>query len=111
MDRVNQARDTFASSTSAYASSRPGYPDELFEWILAHVPGREAAWDCATGNGQAAAGLAPNFKSVVATDLSPEQVGSALSLPNVRYSAQPAEQTDFAANSFDLITVAQALHW
>ncbi|MNX98885.1 Methyltransferase domain protein [compost metagenome] len=29
----------------------------------------------------------------------------------MRYSVQPAEQTDFPDHTFDLITVAQAIHW
>ena len=30
---------------------------------------------------------------------------------NIFYSVQPAEQTNFSDNTFDLITVSQALHW
>jgi len=72
---------------------------------------RDAAWDCATGNGQAAVDIAPHFAVVQATDLSREQVAQGLAVTNVVYSAQPAESTHFADNTFDLITVAQALHW
>lgn len=113
MDRNagSQARDTFADGSDRYARSRPNYPKELYDWILANTPGREVAWDCATGNGQSAVGLAPHFKRVQATDLSPEQVAQSIPAANVVYSAQPAEKTSFMADTFDLITVAQALHW
>lgn len=103
--------NTFAEASDGYALARPLYPAALFEWIAANAPGREAAWDCATGNGQAAVGLAPHFRIVQATDISREQVAKGFGEDNIIYSAQPAEATDFPAASFDAITVAQALHW
>lgn len=105
------AHKTFAQRSDAYAQARPRYPRELFDWIVSHAPGRDAVWDCATGNGQAAVDLAPYFDRVEATDISAEQVGEGLAQPNIHYTVQPAEQTTFADDSFDLITVAQALHW
>jgi SAM-dependent methyltransferase len=108
---AGDARASFASSPAAYAADRPLYPEALFEWIAERCGRRRTAWDCATGNGQAAIGLARRFHRVEATDLSPEQVTRGFAAPNVRYSAQPAEATDFPAGSFDLVAVAQALHW
>ncbi|WP_167758675.1 class I SAM-dependent methyltransferase [Zemynaea arenosa] len=108
---MSQAQQTFAQQSGQYALARPRYPQALYDWILSQCPGRAAAWDCATGNGQAAVGLAPHFGMVQATDLSAEQVRAGLRAPNVFYSAQPAEATAFADHTFDLITVAQALHW
>lgn len=104
-------QNSFAIAPSAYASERPHYPQALFGWMASACPEREAAWDCATGNGQAAIGLAAYFKRVEATDVSPEQIGEAIAAPNIRYSAQPAEDTDFPDDRFDLVAVAQALHW
>jgi SAM-dependent methyltransferase len=103
--------NTFAAESDAYALARPSYPPALFEWIAAQSPGREAVWDCATGNGQAAVGLAAYFERVEATDIAPEQVRHGKSHPNINYSAQAAERTQFANASFDAVTVAQALHW
>jgi SAM-dependent methyltransferase len=103
--------NSFAQAPGAYALARPLFPPALFEWIASHSPGRGRAWDCATGNGQAAIGLAAHFAAVEATDIAPEQVAHAMARPNIRYSAQPAERTGFADNSFDAVTVAQALHW
>lgn len=103
--------NTFAQSPDRYAAARPLYPDALFEWIAGACGRHDAAWDCATGNGQAAIGLTRHFRQVEATDISAAQVGEAFAAPNVRYSAQPAERTRFADGSFDLVAVAQALHW
>lgn len=106
-----EASNTFTTAPDAYARSRPLYPQALFAWIAATCRDRDVAWDCATGNGQAAIALAPFFGRVEATDISSEQVGHGFAAPNIRYSAQPAEATGFSDASFDLVTVAQALHW
>ena len=64
------AKDLFSNQASLYAQYRPGYPPGLFEYILQHVKGKQQAWDCATGNGQAAVELAKYFDKVMATDIS-----------------------------------------
>jgi ubiquinone/menaquinone biosynthesis C-methylase UbiE len=103
--------DHFSAASALYARARPTYPDELFAFLASQAPGREAAWDCATGNGQAALGLARHFARVEATDASAQQVAHARPAPNVRYSVQPGEATSFADASFDAVCVAEALHW
>ena len=75
------------------------------------MSGRDAAWDCGTGNGQVAAALAPHFARVVATDISREQIASAARRPNIEYILAPAESVPFPAAAFDLVTSAQAVHW
>ncbi len=79
--------------------------------MAALAPARDAAWDCATGNGQAARGLARHFARVEATDASAQQVAHAEPAPHVAYSVQPAEGTSFPPATFDAVCVAQALHW
>lgn len=104
-------KDYFSQHASVYAAFRPSYPKTLYDFIYSHLTHFDAAWDCATGNGQVASELCKHFKSVEATDISQQQLDNAVLAKNIRYSISPAEQTSFAANSFDLITVAQALHW
>lgn len=87
------------------------YPKELFIFIASLVESHENAWDCATGNGQAAIGLAGYFSRVEATDISEEQISNAFSAENINYSVQPGESTTFDDNQFDIVNVAQALHW
>jgi SAM-dependent methyltransferase len=69
------------------------------------------AWDCATGSGQAALGLAEHFEQVVATDASAAQLAAALAHPRVRYCQVPADASGLPPRSVELVTVAQALHW
>jgi hypothetical protein len=104
-------KDLFSEQSEAYFKYRPGYPVELFEYILGYVQDRKLAWDCATGNGQAATILANYFDKVMATDISTAQLNNAIRKPNITYIKAFAEKTGFEANSFDLITVAQAYHW
>ncbi len=104
-------KDLFSQHAKSYATFRPTYPMDLFEFIYSHCKSYEVAWDCATGNGQAAKELASRFKKVYATDISEKQLENAAQRDNIIYSVSQAERTSFPANSFDLITVAQAVHW
>ena len=104
-------KDLFSSQSKIYAAFRPNYPAALYKYILQFVNERKRAWDCATGNGQAAEMLANYFEKVDASDMSEAQISNAVKKENIEYHVCPAEQTPFADNSFDLITVAQAYHW
>jgi SAM-dependent methyltransferase len=101
----------FSGVAAQYAASRPLYPAELFEWLAASVSHRHAAWDAATGNGQAAIGLAKHFTRVVATDLSPVQLTHAMPHPRIEYRAAAAEASGLSPDSMDLVAVAAAIHW
>lgn len=103
--------DRFSGHAANYARYRIDYPGELYDYVLAQVPTRHAAWDCATGNGQVAVALANYFEQIDATDLSEEQLTNAVKRPNITYQQAVAEAAPFADESFDLVTVGQALHW
>jgi hypothetical protein len=60
--------DHFSDHADRYEVFRPTYQDALFAYLASLVPAHDLAWDCATGNGQAAEALIPHFDSVVATD-------------------------------------------
>lgn len=104
-------KDYFSDQSDNYALYRPSYPDAFFALIRSLLPHTTKAWDCGTGNGQVAAKLAPFFDTVYATDISQSQLDNAIQTSNIHYSQQPAEQTDFPADFFDLIIVGQAIHW
>jgi ubiquinone/menaquinone biosynthesis C-methylase UbiE len=103
--------DRFSEHSELYARARPAYPDALFEAIALDLNGRNLAWDCGTGNGQAAVKLAKYFDHVHATDPSPQQLGNAVRVENVEYGVGQAEESDLPSQSVDLVFVAQALHW
>jgi len=104
-------KDHFSGHAASYAAYRPGYPPALFDFLASLTPGRALAWDCATGNGQAALFLAEIFDRVVATDASQQQLDNATPHPRIDYRLAPAESSGLAQASVDLLTVAQAVHW
>lgn len=104
-------KDHFSGHAGDYRQFRPDYPQALFSYLAGIAPTRERAWDCATGNGQAAVSLASWFGDVIATDASAEQVASATVVDGVSYRVASAENSGISTESIDLVTVAQALHW
>ncbi|MBN8825319.1 MULTISPECIES: class I SAM-dependent methyltransferase [unclassified Spirosoma] len=106
-----QPLDRFSGHADLYAQYRIDYPADLYDFILQYVNNRHIAWDCATGNGQVAGALADLFTQVEATDISEKQLAEAVQKPNIHYQLSTAEHTPFADHTFDLITVAQAIHW
>lgn len=104
-------KDHFSALAADYARYRPRYPARLFADLAAVAPGRDRAWDCATGNGQAAAGLAAWFREVLATDASAAQIAAASGPANVRFAVAPAEASGLPGVCLDLLLVAQAAHW
>jgi len=104
-------KDHFSGQSDAYQRYRPDYPQELYAWLAAEAPGRRLALDVATGNGQAAIGLAQYFESVVATEPSVAQLGQARPHPRVEYRPEPAEEISVATGAADLLVSAQAAHW
>jgi ubiquinone/menaquinone biosynthesis C-methylase UbiE len=104
-------KDLFSKQSDLYAKYRPTYPKELFDYVVSFVQSKDVAWDCATGNGQAASVLSGHFNKIIATDISAAQIDKAVKKDNIEYFIYPAESTPFADNSFDLVTVAQAYHW
>ena len=135
----------FTKQAAVYAAARPGYPKDLFTKLASLTAHHRLAWDVGTGNGQAAIGVsistpcdpalqracsyikwlgscvvqvAEHYDSVLATDVSAEQLLRAVAHPKVQYlhtpDAMPGEDlvtTLGGEGSVDLITVAEAVHW
>lgn len=104
-------KDNFSTQSEIYARYRPQYPKELFQYLSTLTPEHQIAWDCGTGNGQAAIGLVDYYALVLATDPSAEQIKHAFPHPNIQYSVASGESFSIADHSIDLITIANALHW
>lgn len=108
---MTQFKDHFSKQAHQYAAYRPRYPTELYQVLASLSEERKRAWDCATGNGQAAHALVEFFDQVIATDGSENQIANAAAHKNIRFEVSPAEKTRIKAASINLVTVAQALHW
>jgi ubiquinone/menaquinone biosynthesis C-methylase UbiE len=103
--------DHFSELAWEYSRYRPQYPQDLIRYLADIAPERNLAWDCGTGNGQAAVQLAGHFQRVYATDASPEQIAQATKHSRVEFKVEHAEAVSLATNSVDLVTVAVAVHW
>lgn len=104
-------KDLFSERAKLYSKYRPEYPEALFEWVAGVAASHKAVWDCATGNGQAAKGLARYFDRVIATDASAEQISQAEPDSKIEYRVANAAGSGLPDGSVDMVTVAQALHW
>ncbi|MBF0612225.1 MAG: class I SAM-dependent methyltransferase [Magnetococcales bacterium] len=104
-------KDHFSTVAGTYANYRPFYPATLFNWLATLSDRHELAWDCGTGNGQAAVVLANHFHQVFASDASSSQIDKAIVHERVRYQVAVAQDSGLPERSVDLILVAQALHW
>jgi SAM-dependent methyltransferase len=103
--------DHFSALAAEYARYRPGYSDQLIDWVADQAPRRHTVWDCGCGSGQATVALARRFDRVIATDASREQVRRVPESPAVRRVAATAEDSGLRPDSCDAVVVAQALHW
>ena len=101
----------FNVNSGLYLSARPSYPEELYSYLNSICKEHEVAWDCACGNGQVASDLVRYFDKIYATDISENQILNAIRTEGIEYSVQSSDKTTFEDHSFDLICVAQALHW
>lgn len=108
---MTQFADHFSKQSDAYRIARPHYPDALFAWLQSLVPEKKFAWDCATGNGQAAISLAAYFARVEATDASADQIAHAFPHPDVHYRVAIAYASGLENACADIVTVATAVHW
>jgi SAM-dependent methyltransferase len=103
--------DHFSGHADRYEAFRPDYPEALFAYLASLCDEHVLAWDCATGNGQAAVPLADYFGTVIATDASEQQIQQARIHENIHYLVAPAECAPLDDATVDLVTAAQALHW
>ena len=110
-DQSKTFEDHFSGHSDQYAQHRPKYPDEIYAYLASITPASTLAWDCGTGNGQAALGLAKYFDRVYATDASAGQIAAAYPHEKVEYHVEPAENVSVQTSSVDLVTVAVAIHW
>lgn len=105
----------FGRATAAYERGRPGYPDEVVDWLCARVgvtAGRRIV-DLAAGTGKLTRALVRTDAALLAVDpvtsmLCALRVVTAGAVPAVAATAQALPLAD---GSVDGILVAQGFHW
>jgi ubiquinone/menaquinone biosynthesis C-methylase UbiE len=103
--------DSFSKQSDIYLKYRPSYPTELFSYLSSLTEKHALAWDCGTGNGQAAISLSAFYEKVLATEPSESQIRYAMKSPKVSYFIEAAESSSIRTNTVDIVTIANALHW
>ena len=101
-------------TSKEYARYRDIYPDEFYRKIIDRglcVSG-QSVLDLGTGTGVLPRNLYRYGAKWTGTDISPEQIGEAKRLAeagsmDIAFMAVPAEQIDFPAESFDVVTACQ----
>src|SRR5438045_6374447 len=95
-------KDHFSKQAADYAKFRPRYPQELFTYLGSMAPSHQVAWDCGTGNGQAAVALASVFDRVIATDASETQIANAQSHERMAFRVAHADNSRIASETIYL---------
>lgn len=106
----------FTDRAVPYARYRPGYPDELFEWLRAGgLPAHPDAADLGAGTGISCEYLLRHGCTVTAVEPNEGMRAAAVawlhSRPGFRAVGAQAERTGLRSASFDLASAFQSAHW
>jgi SAM-dependent methyltransferase len=115
-DRVKrrQQRTLFDSVAGLYEKTRPGYPDELIDFVVttAGLAQGSAVLEIGCGTGQLTRPLVRRGLDVTAIDLSPSMAAAARRrAPGATYAVTSFEDLDVPDESFALIASGSAFHW
>ncbi len=101
---------SFDAVADVYAAVRPGYPQQLSDWLVP-ADARQVV-DVGAGTGKFTATLVRPGRTVVAVDPSPQMLAQLRrSLPGVDARIGTAEAIGVPDGWADAVTVAQAWHW
>jgi ubiquinone/menaquinone biosynthesis C-methylase UbiE len=107
-------RRRFRGAADVYARHRPGYPEELVDWVLAEagVGGGDRVADVGCGTGILTRMLAARRMRVVGVDPARDMLARARAAGGgAWYLEGEAAATGLRGGSVALVTVAQAFHW
>ncbi|MGD8624368.1 MAG: class I SAM-dependent methyltransferase [Anaerolineae bacterium] len=110
-------RETFDQVADVYDEARPGYPEALFDDMvaLAALPPGGSILEVGCGTGQATLPLARRGYSILCLELSANMAALAAEncrgLANVQIENVAFETWSLRRESFDLVVSAEAFHW
>lgn len=101
----------FTGKADNYDKYRPSYPESLIDWLYEKTAA-ENITDIGAGTGKFTACLAKKPWKITAVEPNEDMLEKLrINLPKINIVKASAENTELPADSFDLITVAQAFHW
>jgi ubiquinone/menaquinone biosynthesis C-methylase UbiE len=112
MDNYNST-ERFSDRATAYASNRPGYPDEAVDAIFAGLgdPRTLTVADIGAGTGISSRLLAARGASVIAVEPNAKMREAAAPYERVHWQEGTAEHTGLFGDSVDIAVACQAFHW
>jgi SAM-dependent methyltransferase len=112
-----EQRFLFNQVAALYDAARPGYPEPLYDDVIATAaasPG-DAALEIGCGTGKATEGFARRGLSLVGLDPGPDMIAAArrrlAAFPNVQFIETTFEAWDGPRGAFRLVAAAQSWHW
>jgi SAM-dependent methyltransferase len=108
-----RSTERFSDRASAYASNRPGYPDEAVDVIFAGLsdPRTLTIADIGAGTGISSRLFAARGASVIAVEPNAKMREAAADDARVRWQDGTAEHTGLFGDSVDIAVACQAFHW
>ncbi|MBB4658529.1 methyltransferase domain-containing protein [Parvularcula dongshanensis] len=100
----------FGGAAEAYARYRPGYPQALFDLLLARTAGRGVALDLGSGTGAMLGPLTDRFERVAAVEPDAKMAALIAPAPNLDVQVASAETAPLPGK-VDLVTCGTAFHW
>jgi SAM-dependent methyltransferase len=102
----------FGHDAATYDLARPGYPDEIFEYVTTRISGRDLL-EIGAGSGKATVGFADGFRRITCLEPSVEMASilQHRNLPGVTVEVSTFEEWNPIPDCFDLVYAAQAWHW
>lgn len=116
-DVRNQLRATFNQDALLYHQARPGYPDAMFDDVVALSGILDGGWvlEIGPGTGQVTLPLARRGFNILAIELGAHMAALArqnlADYPQVAIQVGAFEDADLPAGAFDLVISATAFHW
>ena len=114
---MSERRFTFNDVATLYGNIRPGYPDAVFDDIIAtaNLAGEGRVLEIGCGTGQATVGFAQRGLGVVALDPGSELLRLArdnlAGFPRTSFCETTFEAWEAGDARFEIVAAAQSLHW
>lgn len=114
-ERQEERRHSFDSAAAAYDLYRQGYPEELFDSLMAQIPSPARVIEIASGSGQATLPLARRGYQIHCIELGARLAAIAQeklsSYREVTIEVARFEDAQVLPDSADLVVCASAFHW
>ena len=103
--------EKFTGKADNYDKYRLSYPAALIDWLYEKTAAETVA-DIGAGTGKFTACLTAKPWKIIAVEPNADMLEKLrVNVPQAAIIQAPAEKTEIAANSVELVTTAQAFHW